>query len=258
VNAWAVPALILLALVGALLAILGAAAIRQGGPGEARLAGAVTVVVWGHGLESADAAQARAVEILAGAGGVTRATALDPAAGDERFARAVGAPAGAEVRLIAVASPAARIAPRLARALRAQGLAARAGDRDAAVGQSRKALVLALTGDVVLPLLVIATMIAVCAQAIRREAAMAAPSLGLIRQFGATDRFVRGLWRRRSAGRALACGLIGAAAAVIAAVVWQAGGALGVPVGPLDLAWAALWAPVAGLIGALAIPRAPS
>jgi cell division protein FtsX len=256
VSAWAAPALVLLVLVGALLAILGAAAIRQGGPSEARLAGAAVVVVWGHGLETADAAQARAAEILTGAGGIESVTALDPAPSDERLARALGAPAGAEARLIAVVSPAARIAPRLARALRAQGLAARAGDRDAAASQSRKALILAVAGDVVLPLLVIVTMIAVCVQAIRREAALAAPSLGLIRQFGATDRFVRGLWRRRSAGRALACGVLGAAAAAVAAMVWQAAGGLGAPVGPLDLAWAAPWVPIAGLVGAMATPRA--
>jgi hypothetical protein len=253
VNAWAVPALVLLTLAGALLAILGSAAIRQGKPSETRLAGAAVVVVWGHGLESADAAQARATEVLAGLG--DRVTAVDPARGDEEMARGLGAPAGVETRLIGVVSPAAGIASRLDAALRSQGIASRAGERGAAARWARKSLILAVTGDVILPMLIIITMIAVCAQATRREAAVAAPSVGLIRQFGATDRFVKNLWRRRSAGRALAGGALGAVAAVLAALAWQAGGGLGVPVGPLDLAWAAPWALIAGLIGALTIPR---
>jgi cell division protein FtsX len=253
-TAWAGPALSLLALLGALLAILGAAAIRQGSPSDSRLAGAAVVVVWGHGLESADAAQARAAEILTGIGGVERATSLDPGRGDEQLARSLGAPSGAAARLVAVVSPAAHVAAKLDQVLRAQGIAGRAGDRDAAAHETRKALFLALAGDVVLPALIVLAMVAVCGWAVRWEANLSAASLALIRQFGASDGFIRGLWRRRGAGRGFVCGLIGAASAVIVALIWQARGGLGVEIGSLDLIWAGPWVLIAGLIGALTTP----
>jgi cell division transport system permease protein len=251
VLAWLVPALILLTFVGALLAILGAAAIRQASHGEARLTGAATVVVWGRGLESPDAAQARAAEILSGVSGVERAAALDPLPDDQLVAQAMGAPAGTEARLVSVRGSDAHLASRLAQTLRAQGLAARTADPSDAASSSRKTLLRAVVGDVVLPLLVVVAMIAVCAGASRREAALARPTLELIRQFGAADGFVPGLWRRRCAARAIACAVVGAAAAVLAALAWQAAGGLGVALEPMDLIWAAPWVAVTGLIGGL-------
>ena len=183
VAAWLIPALTLLALAGALLAILGAAAIRQGSHTETRLKGAATVVVWGRGLESSDAAQARATEILAGVADVQRATALDPSPDDQRVAQAMGAPAGTEARLVAVSSASTHLASQLTQVLRARGVSAVASDRAATASPGRRALLLALVGDVGLPLLVILAMIAVSAQAARRRR----PSLGPRWNFSASS-----------------------------------------------------------------------
>src|SRR5579863_4733227 len=67
----------------ALVAVMADLAIARTAGGLApRLAGDETVVVWSRGLESADAAAARASERLAGVAGVSSVRWLDPAPSD--------------------------------------------------------------------------------------------------------------------------------------------------------------------------------
>lgn len=60
-----------------IITIAGATAGRMASTMQPRLAGQVTVMVWGEGLESTDAAAARAAEILSSLDGVGRATVQD-------------------------------------------------------------------------------------------------------------------------------------------------------------------------------------
>src|SRR5258708_23454899 len=124
--------LTLFATFGISVLILDAAGIRPAGDLAPRLTGAVTVVVWAQALESAEAAQARAAEIIATVPGAGAVTLFDPAPGDSSVARLAGVPASAssDARLLAVEAhgEAQGLADRVEQGLSAQGLAARAAD----------------------------------------------------------------------------------------------------------------------------------
>ena len=84
-------AILVLSLIAALdlIGVAGAGRTLQAWP--ARLAGSVTVVATGGGIESADAAAARVAEILGRTPGVSRVRVLDPAPEDALAARIIGA-----------------------------------------------------------------------------------------------------------------------------------------------------------------------
>ena len=110
--------------------IAGARSIRFAIVGESRLVGDVSVAVWGAGLESADAAAARAVEALSTLPEIKRVALLEPEVSDDRFGRLIlgRATDGEPPRLISVtmkggAGPGSRLVERL----RAMGIQA-AGD----------------------------------------------------------------------------------------------------------------------------------
>ncbi|HLZ82437.1 MAG TPA: hypothetical protein VKQ54_02645, partial [Caulobacteraceae bacterium] len=104
-SPWLVSAALALSLVAGLELVAASAAVRAAAVWSPRLAGTVTVAVAGAGLESAEAAAARATEILAGAPGVARIWVLDPDPGDAVAGRVMGlggtAPSGDPPRLLA-------------------------------------------------------------------------------------------------------------------------------------------------------------
>jgi cell division transport system permease protein len=68
---------LLVAFLLSMIAMAGASAERLSSSLEPRLSGEVTIAVWGRGLESADAAVARAAELLTTQAGVRHATILE-------------------------------------------------------------------------------------------------------------------------------------------------------------------------------------
>jgi cell division transport system permease protein len=206
----------LFACFGALAVSFDIAALRAGEDLPARLTGATTVVVWSAGLESADAAQARAAEALAGAPGAGSVTSLEPAASDRLVARALGAPDAAEARLLQVrgASPAA-----LQQALTTQGIAGAAIDRSWRATAGTRAVLIALAAGILVPLLALAGFVLVCAAEARQEMQRNGATVELMRRAGAFDAYVAGLVRARIAGLALTAGLWGAAGAMIGAAL---------------------------------------
>ncbi len=115
------------ALFFSVIAIASAASLRVASTLEPRLAGQLTIVVWGQGLESADAAAARAAEILSGQAGVRRVTVLDAHESDAMVgALTAGRSAGLDgARLVSVSGAPGLIpsTSSLRRLLRATGLA---------------------------------------------------------------------------------------------------------------------------------------
>ncbi|HEY5290102.1 MAG TPA: hypothetical protein VIJ59_08720 [Caulobacteraceae bacterium] len=263
-NPWArlLPALALglVALVGALALIVDAARYRDARDLASRLSGAETVVVWSHGLESADAAAARAGEILAAAPGVVSVTPLDPRVGDDQVARALGAPAesAAGARLLAIEARGGgkALAESLGRMLSAQGLPARvrdhAGNGSGGLRMAGRAAVL----GVLAPLVALVAFALVCAGEAGGEIGRGRGAVELLLTSGAADGYVARLVRRRVGALALTAALWGLGGAMIAAALAsRAGlaGALGGPArGDLLTPWPlivpVLW--VAGLIGA--------
>ena len=253
-NPWSriLPAILLglFAGLGALAISFDAAAVRAGEDLPARLAGSATVVVWSRGLESADAAQARAAEALAGLPGAGSVTSLDPAASDRLVARALGAPDGAEARLLQVKGASAAT---LQGALTAQGIAGAAIDRSWRAGA--RAALLALAAGLLVPLLALAGFALVCAAEARQEMQRSGAAIELMSGAGAFDAHLAGLVRARVASLALTAGLWGAAGAMIGAALLSRKG-LADLVGGLARVdvlwpWAALLA-VAWTLGTLA------
>lgn len=217
-RAGAAFALTVLALISAFVCILDTAAVRAAGGLRSRLTGAATVVVWDHGLESADAAAARAAEIIARVPAVAGVRPLDPAPDDRLVARLVGAPAGADTRLLAVeASDGAQALPsRLGQALHAANLPARVTTRRGAGG---RAVTLAMAAGLLLPLLALVAFAFVCVREARREAVRASGLLELIHISGASDGYLTDLIRGRVGALALVCVLWGASGAMAAAAL---------------------------------------
>src|SRR5258708_22708088 len=124
--------LTLFAAIGIFVLIIDAAVFSTAGGLVPRRSGAVRVVVWAHGLEGADAAQAGAAEIVATVPGAGAVTVLDPDVSDSLIARLVGAPARAssDARLLGVEArgDGQGLASRLEQGLRAQGLPSRGVD----------------------------------------------------------------------------------------------------------------------------------
>jgi cell division protein FtsX len=180
-----------------------------------------TVVVWSHGLESADAAAARASEILARVPGVSQARWLDPAAGDRLAAVALGAPGeqGRDVRLISVTAPGGgkALARRMVEALAAQDLPARATSRSGIASAGYAAPILAAA--VLVPLLAILAFAIVCWVEARREMRRSHAVVDLMRISGASPGFIAREVRRRISGLALVASLWGASGAMVVAAL---------------------------------------
>ncbi len=212
--------LTVVATMGVLTLILDAAALRTVGAVEPRLAGQATVMVWSHGLESADAAAARAGEIIAAFPGARSVTPLDPASSDALFGRLLGAPygAGGEQRLLAVEEGGgqADLAAGLERALAAQGIPARVADHDwKASAPARTAVAIAAAGAFI-PVAAVVAFAVAGAMAAGREMTRAASVIEMMRIAGAGDGYLSGLVRGRVAALALTSALWAAAAGLVA------------------------------------------
>lgn len=227
-RAGAALVLTLFATIAIFVLILDAAAIRTVGDLPPRLTGSATAIVWAHGLESADAAQARAAEILATVPGSGAVTILDPAPSDSLIARLAGVPsAGAsEARLLAVQAhgDGQGLAHRLEAGLRAEGLPAlAAGHSWKDSPAARKAVLIAAAGAFI-PLSAVIAFAVVGAVEARQEMSRARGAIELIRLSGASQRYVAGLVRGRVAGLALICAFWAAALAVIAVALFSRAG----------------------------------
>jgi hypothetical protein len=163
----------------------------------------VAVVVWGRGLESADAAAARATEVLQGYFGADRVEPLDPDPRDPLLAKQAGAPADARAaaRLIAVSKPGATAGVNAI--LAANAIAGAAGEQVAA-RQRQQLIVVAIAAGAVLTLVAIAL---IALWVVRAELKANASAVDLMLQFGAS----RGRIARMAQGR----GTIGIFAGVL-------------------------------------------
>ncbi len=215
--------LTLFATFGISVLILDAAAIRTAGDLAPRLTGAVTVVVWAQALESAEAAQARAAEIIATVPGAGAVTLFDPAPGDSSVARLAGVPASAssDARLLAVEAhgEAQGLADRVEQGLSAQGLAARAADHSWKESPAARTAALIAAAGALVPLVAVLAFAVFGAGEARREMSRARGAIELMRLSGASQGYVAGLVRSRVAGLALTCALWAAALALIAAAL---------------------------------------
>jgi cell division transport system permease protein len=213
--------LTVLASLAALACLFDAASVRAAHTLAGRMVSPVTVVVWGHGLESSDAAAARAGDIIAAIPGVTSARPLDPAPGDDMVARLAGATDASEPRLVAVDTQGGggALAAEVAQALRGASLPARVlgssltGNRGGRIGMATVAV------GVLVPLGAAALFALTCALAALREASRASGTLELMRMAGAGDGYVAGLIRGRVASLALVCALWGGVAAMLVAAL---------------------------------------
>ncbi|MDB5479776.1 MAG: cell division protein, partial [Caulobacteraceae bacterium] len=215
-SPWLALVVLLLSFLAGLELVASTAAIRAAAAWSPRLAGTMTVAVGGAGLESAEAAAARATEILAKAPGVARIRVLDPDPADGAAARIMGltgtATAGDSPRLLATTSAGGEgvSAAALARALRRENVAAAVDDHGVWTGPlERTAVVLGAAAAgllLVLIILVWALAAAAAAAAVRRRASR----VNLLLHLGATDPAITGPFRARAVGAAALGAVIGA------------------------------------------------
>jgi|GEM_PF-6158316 len=252
-------AMVAVSLVASLMVIGAVAAGRAAEDWGGRLGGSATVVVRAAGLESPDAAAARATEALGAMAGVARAWPLDAAAADPLIARLLDqdSSSGGEPRLVAVAFKVGK-APsgaELSRELKADGLDASVDDHRPLTSPILRAAALAGLTAAVVAATVVAAASAIAALATRRRLAAQGEVVDLLRLAGAADGFIGRLFWARSARMAAWAGVIGAGSAIVATAAWRLWG--WAPPGAPRLAWAdlaagAAWPLAAALIGAVA------
>ncbi|HEY5072020.1 MAG TPA: ABC transporter permease [Caulobacteraceae bacterium] len=206
------------------LAAIGAIASERAAEGwRDQLIGSATVLVRASGLESADAAAARAAETLAGVRGVAEARALDKSKGDALVARFIGPdplPADLPVpRLVAVdfasANPAS--VADLRRALEADGLDATVEDHSLWTAQIMRTGALARWAAIGLFLLISGAAGALVAFATRQGLDARRDLVEILHLSGASDSFIARLFQTRFARMAALAGAGGGAAAALAA-----------------------------------------
>ena len=275
-SPWLALAIFVLSVVAGLELVAATAAIRTAIAWSPRLAGSATVAVSGGGLESAEAAAARATEILARSPGVARITVLDLDPTDALAGRIMGLAEAAgrrePPRLLATtfAGGEGASAAALAQTLRRENVVAAIDDHGVWTGPlERTAVIAAATAAgslLVVIVLVWALAAASAGAAVRRRA----DRVSLLLHLGATDGMILGPFRARAVGAAALGALIGtgAAAALAAAAIWspaaadwinaqitaQVGAQIGIGPGldAWDLAAAAIWLPIAVAIAAWA------
>jgi cell division protein FtsX len=264
-SPWLALAILVLSVVAGVELVAATATIRTADAWSPRLAGSATVAVSGGGLESTEAAAARATEILARAPGVARLAVLDPDPGDAVAGRIMGlhgaAPGGDLPRLLATtfAGGEGASATALAQSLRRENVVAAVDDHGVWTGPLERTAVIAAACAAGLLLVMIVLVWALAAAsagaAVRRHAAR----VSLLLHLGATEGMILGPLRARAVGAAAVGALIGTggAAALGGAAIWspavadwvnsQVAARIGMWPGldAWDLAAAAIWLPIA-------------
>jgi cell division transport system permease protein len=210
---------------------------------SSQLSGEATVIIRARGVETPDAAAARAAETLAGVKGVTEARALEPQKAYDLVRPWLGDVADLEdlpvPRLVAVTLDrrAPANAPTLTAALQAQGLDAVVDDHSVWLKDIEHAAgVVRWTGLAVF-LLIAAAAAAVVVFATRAGLAARRDVVEVLHLSGAEDSDIAHLFQSRFAQIAGLAGLLGAAAAAfLAAILRLAGGASGLTPA-LPIAW---------------------
>ena len=243
-----------LSFLAALLAVAAVAGSRLVVDFGERLQGSATVVVHGAGLESPDAAAARATEILTGTRGVARAWVLTPQRADAIVAGLIDGglthlrlpsmtSASPPIVAISFAPGAAINAATLTRVLRSDGLAAAVDDHR--IWSSRLWRAAAVTAVVVtlawLALFLAATL--VMRMATRRILQVRKDLVKLLHVAGASDGYIAGVFRARIGSYAALAAFGGAAVAVIVAAACRCAGAP--ELAWTDLAAALCWPAIA-------------
>lgn len=213
-----------LSFLACLAAIGGLAADRAAHGWREELTGSATVIVRASGLETADAAAARAAEALAGVKGVTEARAIEKAKADALLAPWIGPdalPADLPVpRLVAVELDRKHPATSadLARAIRTAGLDATIDDHSLWTRQIMRAGELARWVAVGLFVLIVSAAGAVIAFATRQGLAARRDVVEILHLAGANDGFIARLFQARFARMSALAGIAGGAAASLAAL----------------------------------------
>ena len=237
-----------------------------------RLAGSATVAAAGRDLESADAAAARAAEILGRAPGVLSARVLDPSPMDALAARALGltagGPSGAPPRLIAVTvrGGGGPTADQAAGLLRHDGLAVAVDDHGPWSGPLER-LGAVLAGAMALLLIsLVAILATVAGGSARRAIRGRRDRLSLLVQLGAASATLSRQFRGRAIASTTLGATLGTGAAVLAAgalafdppaAIWLSARLPAMPQPmALDVLFGALWLPLAIGIAAWAAHRA--
>jgi cell division transport system permease protein len=207
----------------ACLSAIGAIASERAAEGwRDQLIGSATVLVRASGLESADAAAARAAETLAGVKGVAEARALDKAKGDALVARFIGPdplPADLPVpRLVAVefSSKHPATSADLRGALEADGLDATVEDHSLWTAQIMRTGALARSAAIGLFFLIAGAAGALVAFATRQGLDARRDMVEILHYSGADDDFIAQMFQARFARMAALAGAVGGAAAALA------------------------------------------
>ena len=248
----ALPATIVAFLLSLVL-LTGVTAGRLAAKLEPRLVGRITVVVWGRGLESPDAAAARAAERLAEESGVRRVIILEPDESDATVGRlATGKSSGAEEpRLISVSGapdliPAAFALERL---LQADHLAAVVDDHRGTSGALERQATLWLSLALAFCIAACVALFVVCLMRGGHVVRGSDGRFDLMTRLGATPGYIGWTVGGRIASMAFAGAVFGTVCAVLITFLSPLGLAplqsVGLPafgrVLPLDAAWTLCW-----------------
>ena len=269
-------AILVLSLIAALDLMGVAVAARTLQAWPARLAGSVTVVATGAGVESADAAAARVAEILGQTPGVSRVRVLDSAPEDAMAARIMGAssaggPTADEPdlppptpRLLNVMfNPGSSLSARgLTKILADQGLRVTMDDHGLWSGPLERAALAAGGATVMLLVALLCGVWSLVAGGVGRTFGRHAERLILLTHLGASEPVLTGPFHRGATLTTVVGAGLGvfAAAGAGALLIWSpetaiALGGRGVQLPPIelcDLAAGLAWLPVAVPVGALA------
>jgi len=199
-----------------------------------RLTGSATVLVRGGGLESDDAAAARAAELLGSMSGVTDVSIMQPDRADGTIADLIEArapaSAGGPTRLVTVsfAARTPREAGRIARDLEAQGLRVSVDDNH--LWTSHLWRTIGVAAGVVAAAWLALVLVAAFTLGSRSRACVNGHRdlVALLHLTGANDGYVAGLFRRRLGLRTGVAAGAGAALAIAAALAWKITAAPGI------------------------------
>jgi cell division transport system permease protein len=266
-KAWVTLLVMVISFVAALESMEVSATIRTLRDWPARLAGSVTLSASGQGVESPDAAAARAVEILTEDPRVARAWVLNPTPGDSVAAAIMGARADGDVgqpRLIgAAAKPGAALtAHDVLGLMDGAGISAVVDDHGLWSGPLERTVLLGAVGAAALLLVLIAALLALVSSGVRGACAGARPRLTLLLHLGASDAMLIKPLRARFVYATVLGAVLGtiAAAGLASAMIWSPATAIwfaarSVPAPPLhrwDLAAGLIWLAAATLLAPVA------